>query len=207
MHDQFEQKYWEDRYSHNLGSGEGSRGDLLKFKAEYLNEIFRKYGVESVFDFGCGDGYLAHLLDCKNYYGVDISQSAVNQCRKLIKKPNFIFEHGRFGEYPPTVIKRKFNGLFGVDVDAVMCIDVLYHVMDEHLVDFVLRTMFESSAKIVILYTIPNEKMDGHKHGGFYLFNTDRILSEVTQGYLLVSTTKPRGISGASFYVWRHNAN
>ena len=205
MNDQFEQKYWEERYKEKLGSGEGSRGDLLKFKAQYLNDLFRKYGVESVFDFGCGDGHLVNLLECKQYYGVDVSLSAVQQCREMVKKTNFIFEQGHFGNYSAATIKRKFSGLFGVDVDAVMSIDVLYHIMDEHLVEFVLQAMFGAGSKIVVTYTIPNQKMDGSKHGGIYHFNTDRILDKVTQGYLLVATTQPRGISGASFNVWRQN--
>lgn len=203
--DQFEKEYWDGRYKERLGSGEGSRGDLLEYKAKYLNDLFKKYEVESVFDFGCGDGYLANLLECKQYFGVDISQHAAQQCRELVKKPNFVFEQGHFGNYGADVIKRKFNNLFGVDVDAVMCIDVLYHIMDENLVEIVLQSMFGAKAKIVITYTIPNKNMDGKKHGGIFHFNTNRILDKVTQGYLLISHTQPRGISGAVFNVWRRH--
>jgi len=207
MDDSFEAKYWEDRYREKLGSGEGSRGDLLDFKAKFLNGIFADFGVESVFDFGCGDGYLANLLTCRRYFGVDISAEAVKQCRELVKKPDFVFEQGRFEDYKSCGIEKKLTERWGAKADAMLCIDVLYHIMDEELATHVLTVMFGSKPKVVVLYTIPNEKLvEKYTGGAIHHFNTETVLSKLTDGYRLAARTKPVGISGAGFFVWEREA-
>ena len=48
--------YWERRYRLGMTSGPGSAGKLASFKADVLNEFVRDNGVQSVIEFGCGDG-------------------------------------------------------------------------------------------------------------------------------------------------------
>lgn len=185
------QNYWDSRYAQGLGSGEGSRGDLLLYKADFLNDVFATYGVRSVFDVGCGDGFLAQLLKCHVYYGIDVSEESVKECRRKVVRPGFHFEHIGF---PSGVVR---------DVDAVICIDVLYHIMADALVEKTLETIFGMQAPTVVLYTIPNERMNNTKVGAIYFKDTTEILKRVAAGYDLVETKEPKGISAAAFYVYR----
>jgi len=48
--------YWDQRYTSGGTSGEGSYGELARFKAETLESIFTDNDIKSVIEFGCGDG-------------------------------------------------------------------------------------------------------------------------------------------------------
>jgi len=48
--------YWEDRYATGDDSGLGSYDELARYKAQIINEFVREKQVDSVVDFGCGDG-------------------------------------------------------------------------------------------------------------------------------------------------------
>ena len=49
-------EWWERRYSSGGTSGEGSYGRLAEFKAEIVNKFVKENGIDSVVEFGCGDG-------------------------------------------------------------------------------------------------------------------------------------------------------
>ena len=53
--------YWENRYVADGNSGPGSYGDLAIFKAKILNEFIGTKNVQSVIEFGCGDGHQLSL--------------------------------------------------------------------------------------------------------------------------------------------------
>ncbi len=50
------QDYWVKRYAKGGNSGPGSYSELAKFKASVLNAFVREHGIQSVIEFGCGDG-------------------------------------------------------------------------------------------------------------------------------------------------------
>ena len=74
--------YWERRYSQGGNSGSGSFGVLANYKAAFLNDTIKRLGIQSVIDFGCGDGAQISQLACQNYTGVDASQFIIEACRK-----------------------------------------------------------------------------------------------------------------------------
>ena len=49
-------RYWDDRYARGGSSGDGSAGKFAAFKAEVLNGFVERHGVQSVIEFGSGDG-------------------------------------------------------------------------------------------------------------------------------------------------------
>ena len=73
--------YWESRYAHGLNSGDGSYGELAKFKAEVLNSLVAEHGITSVIEFESGDGNQLELAEYPRYSGFDVSPSAVEACR------------------------------------------------------------------------------------------------------------------------------
>jgi len=124
------QLFWDFRYSQypELGSGIGSRGDVLDYKKSILREFINELKPSSVLDVGCGDCALTEGLLLNSYTGVDVSQVVVR--RNQLKMPWRKFVYGDF-----------LNLELG-EVDLVLCFDVLIHLSDpksyqsfvEHLV-------------------------------------------------------------------------
>lgn len=201
MTDKIEENFWNAWYKIGGNSGPGSEGELLKFKAEYLNDQFKKFDIKTVFDFGCGDGVLASRLNCQSYLGIDVSSEAIKKCQ-IIHKPNFHFESRHCSDLSPSIIKSKFSS----SLDCCMCIDVLYHVSDFKVVDRILSNLFQSNAKIIILYTIPDERIKKNfENPSACLFSRKLapILTKFESLYKLVDRTEPRLISAAGFFVYR----
>src|SRR5262245_41742960 len=76
---------WEKRYAHGRNSGVGSYGFLAEFKAEVLNRFVAAHQVQTVIEFGCGDGNQLTLAEYPTYLGFDVSRTAISQCQTLFK--------------------------------------------------------------------------------------------------------------------------
>ena len=74
--------YWEQRYRQGGTSGPGSFGRLAEFKAETLNGFVARMGVQSVIEFGCGDGAQLALAEYPPYVGIDVAESSISACRQ-----------------------------------------------------------------------------------------------------------------------------
>lgn len=75
--------YWEERYRQGGTSGSGSFGRLAEFKAETLNGYVARMAIQSVIEFGCGDGAQLDLARYPRYVGVDVAESSISACRSL----------------------------------------------------------------------------------------------------------------------------
>ena len=58
----YSSKYWENRYKAGGNSGSGSYSNLAIFKAEIINSFVKDNKIESVIEFGCGDGQQLNSL-------------------------------------------------------------------------------------------------------------------------------------------------
>ncbi|MDR2439202.1 MAG: class I SAM-dependent methyltransferase [Planctomycetaceae bacterium] len=76
-------RYWDNRYCQGGNSGAGSYGRLAEFKAEILNKFVTENNINSVIEFGCGDGNQLMLANYPYYIGVDVSPKAIEICREL----------------------------------------------------------------------------------------------------------------------------
>ncbi|NIQ00794.1 MAG: hypothetical protein GWM98_10685, partial [Nitrospinaceae bacterium] len=77
--------FWETRYARGGDSGHGSQGRLAQFKAEVLNRFVEQHRVESVIEFGCGDGGQLALLRFPRYIGLDVAPTAIARCRERFR--------------------------------------------------------------------------------------------------------------------------
>ncbi|MDR2602882.1 MAG: class I SAM-dependent methyltransferase [Spirochaetaceae bacterium] len=75
--------YWEGRYAQGGNSGAGSRDKLAAFKAGIINSFVAERSIKTVMEFGCGDGGQLLLADYPFYTGFDVSDTALEKCRKL----------------------------------------------------------------------------------------------------------------------------
>src|SRR3954447_5620340 len=74
--------YWEQRYRKDNTSGAGSYSRLARFKAETLNHFVTTHHIESVIEFGSGDGAQLWLANYPTYIGVDVSPTVLDLTRR-----------------------------------------------------------------------------------------------------------------------------
>lgn len=187
--------YWKKRYNtSNIkgASGFGSVGKLLEFKTSFLNKAFKEYGIETVLDFGHGDLGLAEGLDVKSYIGLDI------------------FDYPEKPKDNITLINTPFDKYDGESCDAAICIDVLYHLLENEQ-DYMKRTldiMFNKSSNLIIIYAQDSINSPSKFGSGKHLFDSKwRQYLEETYGdklELVDYQKKPEPYSSAQFFVYKH---
>ncbi len=75
--------YWDRRYKKGGNSGAGSYNRLAEFKADFLNRFVVQNQIDSVIEFGSGDGAQLQLAYYPTYIGVDVSAKAIELCRTM----------------------------------------------------------------------------------------------------------------------------
>lgn len=143
--------YWENRYKVGLNSGVGSYGLQANFKAEYINNIVSSLAIESVIEFGCGDGNQLSLSLYPSYQGYDISNLAVATCREKFRRDS----------------SKSFANTMEYDgrkADLSISLDVLYHLVENEVFDVYMRKLFVSSTKYVIIYSTNSTEISNSPH-------------------------------------------
>lgn len=132
--------YWQERYAQGGNSGEGSYGQLAKYKANFVKNILASYDIESVIEFGCGDGNQLSLVEYPRYLGLDVSETAISRCRKKFhKKRNYTFE---------------LMDNYSIEYfDLALSLDVIYHLVEDDVFDRYMVDLFSSASKYVLIYS------------------------------------------------------
>lgn len=132
--------YWEKRYASKGNSGSGSYGELAEFKAEILNRFVADNSIQSVIEFGCGDGNQLTLARYPKYIGYDVSPTVLAQCRRKFSADN----------------SKKFflvSEYSGEKADLSLSLDVIYHLVEDDVFEKYMYMLFGSSNKFVIIYS------------------------------------------------------
>lgn len=140
--------YWEERYLRGGTSGPGSYGRLALFKASVLNEIVAVNKLNSVIEFGSGDGAQLALAKYPTYLGVDVSPAAVAACRQ------------RFADDP----SKAFIGLdeFHQDrrtADLALSLDVIYHLVEDDVFTAHMDDVFGAATRFVAIYSSNSDRL------------------------------------------------
>jgi hypothetical protein len=132
--------YWEKRYRKNGNSGAGSYGRNAVYKAGILNEFVRNNNIQSVIEFGCGDGNQAMQFDFPDYTGLDVSAAAIRKCIDLSKqdpaKRFFVSDEKN------TKLKAELS----------ISLDVIYHLVEDEIYERYMQQLFSAATKYVIIY-------------------------------------------------------
>ncbi|WP_137111280.1 class I SAM-dependent methyltransferase [Rhodobacter sp. SY28-1] len=134
--------YWRDRYEAGGNSGAGSYGRLAEYKAGFINDLVKTHEVQSVIEFGSGDGNQCSLLTIENYTGVDISPAVVTACRKRFA--------GRENWQFLTDAEYQVNP---AQADMSMSLDVIYHLVEDAIFERYMETLFSASRRFVLVYS------------------------------------------------------
>ncbi|UZE94346.1 MAG: class I SAM-dependent methyltransferase [Candidatus Pacearchaeota archaeon] len=139
-------EYWEERYASGGTSGAGSYGKLAKFKADVINSFVKNNKINSVIEFGCGDGNQLSLFDFPAYIGLDISKTSIELCMKHFKKDRtksfFLYDSEYF---------KDNHHIFKAEL--ALSLDVIYHLVEENIFELYMKHLFSTSDKFVIIYS------------------------------------------------------
>jgi SAM-dependent methyltransferase len=145
--------FWEQNYARGRTSGTGSYGPLAEGKAEFLNAFVRDHNVQSVIEFGCGDGNQLALARYPRYIGLDVSRTAIGLCMRRFAadpaKSFFLYDGQCFTDRA---------GVFTADL--AISLDVVYHLTEAAVFETYLAHLFGAGRQHVIVYST-NEPAPG----------------------------------------------
>jgi SAM-dependent methyltransferase len=146
--------YWHRRYEKGGHSGPGSYGRLAAFKAEVLNGFVARNALESVIEFGCGDGNQLRLARYPRYTGVDVSPAAVARCRELFDGD----DRKRF---------MLLDEYAGEQACLAISLDVIYHLVEDAVYERYMRTLFAAARRHVVIYS--SDSCDNRGYEGTHI--------------------------------------
>ncbi len=132
--------YWIKRYKRGKTSGKGSYGELANFKAEVLNTFVLQKEIHTVIEFGCGDGNQLRYSKYPQYLGFDISPKAIKKCEMLFA-----------GDTTKSFC--LVNKYTGQKAELALSLDVIYHLIEDHVFESYMATLFNAAEKYVIVYS------------------------------------------------------
>jgi hypothetical protein len=194
--------YWEERYRDGGTSGAGSYGRLACFKAEILNEFVAEHRVDSVIEFGCGDGAQLELAQYPRYTGLDVSQKAVALCRE------------KFSQDPTKrFLSLSEPGAAQAKADLAMSLDVIYHLVEDETYERYMRSLVAAAGRFICVYSSNLDKPGHAPHIRHRCF-TDWIAANAP-GFRLIARIpnrypedpgNPEETSWADFYFFARMA-
>lgn len=160
-------EYWEERYAAGRDSGVGSYGKFALFKAEVLNQFVAKHHIQSVVEFGCGDGHQLTLATYPRYLGLDLSASAVARCRELFADDETKTFHV-MEEYAEQVAELSLS------------LDVVYHLVEDEVFERYMTTLFGAATRFVAIYSSDTNDNRGYegthvRHRAFTSWVAERL--------------------------------
>jgi len=138
------EKYWDRRYRDGRTSGEGSEGETARLKGVHVTDVINRFDVQSVIDWGVGDGVvLAHIDTSRlaGYGGIDVSHSIIDRVSKTHEGPNRVF---MYADKVRADLTR---------CDMALSMDVLFHFPDEVDYRHYLDQLFTSAVRYVLVYS------------------------------------------------------
>lgn len=138
-------KYWEDRYAAGGLSGRGSYGELASYKASVLNAFVAENRIQSVIEFGCGDGNQLSLAKYPAYIGLDVSATAIRTCINKFPEDNrksfFLYDSLAF---------QDSGDVFSAELG--LSLDVTYHLIEDEIFHRYMSHLFDASSRFVAIY-------------------------------------------------------
>lgn len=188
--------YWERRYAGGMTSGPGSYGELADYKARVLNEFVLSNAIESVIEFGCGDGNQLSLAQYPRYLGLDVSKTAIDACAARFRSD----ETKSFLWYDP---ERTVNFGRFVSADLTLSLDVVYHLLEDPTYHRYLSDLFLTARRYVVIYSSNKTDEQQATHVRHRKFTVD-VARQFPDFSLLQHIENPyRAQTFADFYVYR----
>lgn len=189
--------YWKSRYSTGGNSGDGSYNELALFKAEQINDFVGARNIQSVIEYGCGDGNQLKLATYPAYVGFDVSETAVSLCCAAFAGDG-------------SKAFRTVADYDGEQAELTLSLDVVYHLVEDRIFEDYMHRLFDSSTGYVIVYSSntdenPIKRPEHVKHRKFTEWVARekphwRLLAHVPNRYPYKADTKTGSL--ADFYFF-----
>jgi SAM-dependent methyltransferase len=188
-------RFWDVHYRASGASGHGSRGDSAAFKAAVTNRVVTTNAIQSVVEFGCGDGYQLGLLSIPRYIGLDVSPRALGRCIQQYG-PDF---SKSFLRYDPSCWR---DNLRLVHADMALSMDVVSHLAEDDVFEKYMTDLFAAGDRFVLIYSTNDPWRENRftRHRRF----TDWVSYHAPDWRLRQQTNNPDG-SGVGFYLYAHD--
>jgi hypothetical protein len=165
--------YWRQRYEEGGNCGPGAFGRLGKFKNEIINRFVAENAVQSVIEFGCGDGYqLRHAL-YPQYRGFDVSEVALNACRRIFA-----------GD--PSKSFALMDEYKGEKAELALSLDVIFHLVEDDVFERYMQLLFAAAERYVIVYSSNSDTNTGQEGNHVYHRTCTRWIEEYADGWALL---------------------
>ncbi len=184
--------YWENRYKMGGNSGDGSYNKLAEFKADVLNEFVKRNKIDSVVEWGFGDGSQLSLLHIPHYIGYDVAQTAVQICKDKFygdKSKEFLYYNGS-----------RIDELYKADM--AISLDVLYHLVEDDKFENYMSNLFNSADRYVCIYSSNYNAKQDAVHIKRRKFS-DYIQNNFTDWELMEVIRNPYETSHSEFFIYR----
>ncbi len=122
-----------------------------------MNQFVENNHIQSVIEFGCGDGNQAMQFNFPSYTGLDVSTTAIEKCGELCKNdPAKQF----------FILDEKTTGL---KAELAISLDVIYHLIEKDVYENYMKQLFTAATKYVIIYAwdVESDKNYHVKHRKF----------------------------------------
>ena len=191
--------YWKNRYKAGGTSGAGSYNRLAEFKAEVLNGFVRDQQIQTVIEYGSGDGNQLKLAAYPAYQGFDVSLDAIARCEGLFA-----------GDKTKTF--KLAESYAGETAELTLSLDVIYHLIEDTVFEAYMNQLFGSATKFVIIYSSDTDEQVSNlavhvKHRKFSRWVADnqqgwKLKQHLPNRYPLVAGGDDSQSSFADFFVY-----
>lgn len=155
MFDSF--KYWENRHSKFINRNK----TINTVSINSINTFIKEKNIKNLFDYGCGDGRMAQCIIVENYFGVDVSSTAILKCKELNPGKNFYLCNKND--------KNLKELLKAFKPDLSFSFSVISHVIEDKLFEEYMENLF-CSERFVFINAINENKFfsaEYQKHRNF----------------------------------------
>lgn len=188
--------YWETRYAAEGNSGAGSYGPTAEFKAQVLNTFVDEHAIQTVIEFGSGDGNQVSLANYPTYVGLDVSPTAIRLCQQRFADDTT----KSFIAYDPSAFVN--NG--ALRADLALSLDVLMHLVEDNVFETYMRHLFQASNRHVAIFSANEDRTAGFAAHVRYRRFSDWVTINRPEWHLYREVENPgKGEdSGADFYFY-----
>ena len=143
-------EYWKRRYASGGNSGNGSYGALAEFKAQSLNSFIRDNRIESIVEYGSGDGNQLGLIKIANYLGLDVSPDAIKRTSEMYTAD----PTKRFQVYDPDTFRAGSNE----QAELSISMDVILHLTEDTRYGKYMENLLNSGTRYIGIFNTATDK-------------------------------------------------